>query len=100
MSEPPVERLLLLDLQRAKAAIAWPLVRRHRSPGQFRAKAGPRSYYSPMEWMEIAGLPMFAHDDVAPVLFRSELIGPDGMVDRQVINYARKLVASKLRKSK
>lgn len=100
MTEVPfaLEALVLLDETRARAAIAWPLVTRHRkpAPGRVRAGAGPY-WYSPTEWMSLADIPLMDHDKVADVLFRAGMCSPDGTVAKEVAAYARRLVLGRMK---
>lgn len=92
MTEFQTERLILLNFERARAAIAWPLVHRYTRQGEHREKAGPGSFYDPAEWMRLADIPLYAHDDVAPTLFRAGLISPKGEVSEEVLEFARALL--------
>ena len=94
MADP--ERLLLLTPERAQAAIAWPAVRKLTKSAPGYVQAGG-CWYDPAQWMHLAGLGCSAHDDVAPVLFELGFIGPDGTVAGDVIAYARRIVATRLK---
>lgn len=93
-----LELLLLLNEERARAAIAWPLVQRSPKPEPGLERAGPRSYYSAQEWMTLAGLQMVDHRGVALALFGAKLIDPSGTVDEVVVTYARRLLARELKR--
>lgn len=92
MTELARERLILLNFERARAAIAWPLVDRFKSPGAHREHAGGGVYYDPAQWMRLADLPLYAHDDVALGLFRTGVIEPSGAVSDEALEFALALV--------
>lgn len=93
--------LVLLDERRAKAAVAWQYVTRYRNgtahpeamPLQ---QAFPGVWYSPAEWMALAGLSAYDHDHVAPFLFRAGAVDAGGGVSDEASTYARRMVAARL----
>lgn len=95
------ELLVLLDERRARAAVAWQFVERypkHSAPNADDAlcEAFPKVWYSPAEWMALAGLSLHDHAHVAPFLFRTHAVAPDGTVSPEALLYARRLTASLL----
>lgn len=94
--------LVLLDERRAKAAVAWQYVTRHKdgrkntAAGDALVEAFAGCWYSPEEWMCLAGLSPYDHSHVAPFLFRASAVGPDGSVSDEAMVYARRLTAGRL----
>lgn len=90
------EILVLLDERRAKAAVAWQFVERHSEPADRLLEAFSGVWYSPAEWMAMAGLLLRDHAHVAPFLFRAEVVDADGEVSEEALSYARRITAGKL----
>lgn len=97
------ELLVLLDERRAKAAVAWQFVTRQskqegRVPfaDELLVEAFPGVWYSPKEWMALAGLSRHDHGHVAPFLFKADAVGPDGSVSPEAKKYASTLAAAAL----
>ena len=94
------ELLVLLDDRRAKAAVAWQFVTRHAKPKaldrEHLLEAFDDCWYCPDEWMALAGLSKRDHPHVAPFLFKTDAVGPDGSVSEEALAYARRMTASQI----